>query len=503
MDKQRKHGGRNLRIFAVALASMLVGAAITYWGVAQGVKAHSGRVFAESPAATAPASTKAAIAGAESVQEAFRYVTDTVTPAVVEINVVEKVQRTQPDVPDDFPWNFFFDQPNGRSQKPRSYTQQGLGSGIIVRQSGRTVYVLTNAHVAGSASEISVTTNDQKKYKASLVGKDEKRDIALIKFSAERNAGFSVATLGDSSSVRVGDWAIAIGSPFGFVSSVTAGIVSAVHRSGGPEGNINDFIQTDASINPGNSGGALANIRGEVVGINTWIASQSGGNIGLGFAIPIDNVKKAIDDFISKGKVEDGWLGIGLDVPDEATAKELSADPKGAVVAASVVKGSPAYKGGILPGDVIQSVDGRAVSSAEEVQRLVAELPAGKGTAIQVQRQGRSLSLKVQIEARNDKLAADTKSYAPGLVVRSLRFDQIDQDALPKGVRGVFVASVADKSPADALGVQAQDIITEVNDKAVSSVGEFYAALSDPKESKVSFTIYRDGQTLSTAAYKK
>ena len=503
MFQERKSRSRNLRIFAVALASMLVGAAITYWGVSQGVKAKAGVVYAESPLAAAPAQAKAAISAAESVQEAFRYVTDAVTPAVVEINVVQTVQQTQPDLPDDFPWKFFFNQPDDKPQKPRSYTQQGLGSGIIVRQSGSTVYVLTNAHVAGSATEITVQTNDQKKYKATLVGKDTKRDIALVKFTADGSKGFGIASLGDSSAVRVGDWAIAIGSPYGFVSSVTTGIVSAVHRSGGPEGNINDFIQTDASINPGNSGGALVNIRGEVVGINTWIASQSGGNIGLGFAIPINNVKKAIDDFISKGKVEDGWLGIGLDAPDEATAKELSADSKAPVIAASVVKGSPAYKGGILPGDVLASINGQDVTGVEQVQLLVAELPAGKEAGIEVQRQGRSVKLQVGIEARDDKLAGDTKGYSPGLVVRSLKFDQLDQDALPKGVKGVFVAGVADKSPAAALGVQSQDIITAVNDKNVSSVGDFYAALDDPKSGKVSFTIYRDGQSLSTAAYSK
>jgi Do/DeqQ family serine protease len=504
MRFEKKNSARNLRIFALALASMLVGSALTYWGISQGVKGRASLVYAESPLAAAPAQAKAAIAGAESVQEAFRYVADAVTPSVVELDVVEKVQQSpQPELPDDFPWKFFFNQPDGRSQKPRSYTQQGLGSGIIVRQSGKTVYVLTNAHVAGQAVEISVTTNDQKKYKGTLVGKDEKRDIALVKFSAEGDKGFSVASLGDSSSVRVGDWAIAIGNPYGFVSSVTAGIVSAVHRSGGPEGNINDFIQTDASINPGNSGGALVNIRGEVVGINTWIASQSGGNIGLGFAIPIDNVKKAIDDFISKGKVEYGWLGIGLDAPDEATAKELSADAKGAVMASSVVKSSPAQKGGILPGDLIRSVNGQAVSGVEQVQRLVAELPVGKQVELEVLRQGRSLSLRVGIEVRDEKQSADGKAYSPGLVLRSLKFDQIDQDALPKGVRGVFVAGVAEKSPAAVLGVKEQDIITAVNEKAVSSVGEFYSALNDPKSSKVSFTIYREGQSLSTAAYSK
>jgi serine protease Do len=501
---ERKNGARGLRTIALVAASMLAGAGLVYWGISIGVKGRAGIVYAESPLAAAPAEAKAAIAGAESTQGAFRYVADVVTPSIVELNVVEKVQQPQqPDLPEDFPWNFFFDQPDGKSAKPRSYTQQGLGSGIIVRQAGRTVYVLTNAHVAGQAVDISVTTNDQKKHKASLVGKDEKRDIALVKFTADGDKGFSVASLGDSSAVRVGDWAIAIGNPYGFVSSVTAGIVSAVHRSGGPEGNINDFIQTDASINPGNSGGALVNIHGEVIGINTWIASQSGGNVGLGFAIPINNVKKAIDDFIATGKVAYGWLGIGLDTPDAATARELPAAPEGAVMASSVVKSSPAQKGGILPGDVLKKINGQAVTGVEQVQRLVAELPAGKQADIEVQRQGRVVDLRVGIEARDDKQGSDAKGYVPGLIVRSLRFDQIDQASLPKGVRGVFVADVADKSPAAVVGVEAEDIITEVNERPVSNVGDFYAALDDPKASKLSFTIYRDGETVSTASFSK
>jgi Do/DeqQ family serine protease len=473
-------------------------------GVSIGVSRSATLVRAETPQVAVPVQAKAAVAGAEATQEAFRYVADLVTPAIVELDVVEKVEQQAPQgVPEGFPWNYFFDQQGNGNSRPRSYTQQGLGSGIIVRQVGKTVYVLTNAHVAGSAIDITVTTNDQKKYKASLVGKDEKRDIALVKFNSEGDKGFSVATLGVSSSVRVGDWAIAIGNPYGYVSSVTAGIVSAVHRSGGPEGNINDFIQTDASINQGNSGGALVNIRGEVVGINTWIASQSGGSVGLGFAIPIDNVKKAIDDFITKGKVEYGWLGIGLDAPDAATAKELSAEASGAVLAASVIRASPAQKSGILPGDLLKSINGQAVTGVEQVQRLVAELPVGSQVAVQVLRQGKAVDLKVKIEALGDKSGSDAKGYFPGIVLRSLRFDQLNQEALPKGVRGVFVAGVADKSPAALAGVQAQDIITAVNDKPVSNAGEFYAALNDAKNGKVSFTVYRDGETLSTPAIAK
>ncbi len=237
--------------------------------------------------------------------------------------------------------------------------------------------------------------------------------------------------------------------------------------------------------------------------MNTWIASSTGGSIGLGFAIPINNVKKAIDDFITKGKVEYGWVGIGLDSPDKATAEELGADPKNAVIAASVFKGSPAEKGGVMPGDVILKVNGVSITGMEQLQRIVGDLPAGKSAAIDVLRSGKPQSLTVNIEVRKDSAAANDGNYFPGLIVRSLKFSDLDQDKLPKGVKGVFVLSVADKSPGSVVGLKPQDIITEVNDKAISTTKDFYAAVNDPSAKKVSFTVNRDGDTVSTLAYVK
>jgi Do/DeqQ family serine protease len=497
---------RNFFILNLVLVGVLLGAGITYFGISRAARAGalSGALIrAESPAAPIPANVKAALDQAEAVQNAFRYVADKVQPSIVEINVVEKVQSPKSSPQDQLPWRFFFNNPDdGSGQQQQPYTEKGLGSGIIVRQDGKTVYVLTNNHVAGSASEITVITHDEKEYKATLVGKDDRKDIALVKFQTDAQ-DISVASLGDSSSVRVGDWAIAIGSPLGLVSSVTAGIVSAVNRSGGPDGNINDFIQTDASINRGNSGGALVNIHGEVIGMNTWIASSTGGSIGLGFAIPINNMKKAIGDFISKGKIEYGWMGIGLDSLDKATADELGIDPKKAVIAASVFHASPADKGGILPGDAILKVNGEEIKGMEQLQRVVGDLPAGKSASISVLRGGKTVSLTVNIEIRKDSDAANESSYFPGFVVRSLKFEDLDQDKLPKGVKGVFVLSVTDKSPASIVGLKAQDIITEVNDKPVSNVKDFYAAVNDAGAKKLSFTVNRDGESVSTLAYVK
>jgi Do/DeqQ family serine protease len=506
MSFVKKLYSRNFFIFNLVLVGVLIGAGITYFGFSRGAKSSgmpSALLRAESPMAAAPAEVKAALAQAEAVQSAFRYVADKVQPSVVEINVVEKAQAPKSNPQDQLPWRFFFNNPDdGQGQPQQPYAEKGLGSGIIVRQDGKTVYVLTNNHVAGSASEITVIGHDEKEYKATLVGADAKRDIALVKFQTD-STDMAVATLGDSSAVRVGDWAIAIGSPLGLVSSVTAGIVSAVNRSGGPDGNINDFIQTDASINKGNSGGALVNIRGEVIGMNTWIASSTGGSIGLGFAIPINNIKKGIDDFISKGKIEYGWMGIGLDSLDKASAEELGADPKKAVIAASVFKGSPAEKGGMVPGDVILKVNGDEIKGMEQLQRLVGDLPAGKSASLEVLRGGKRQTLTVNIEVRKDSTASNEGNYFPGIIVRSLKFDELNADKLPKGVKGVIVLSVADKSPASIVGLKAQDIITEVNDKPVSTVKEFYAAVNDTGSKKLAFTVNRDGETVSTLAYVK
>jgi Do/DeqQ family serine protease len=497
---------RNFFILNLVLVGVLLGAGITYLGISQAARERglSGALIrAESPAAPLPANVKAALDQAEAVQNAFRYVADKVQPSIVEINIVETVQAPKSNPQDQLPWRFFFNNPNdGGGQPSQPNIEKGLGSGIIVKQDGKTVYVLTNNHVAGSASEITVITHDEKEYKATLVGKDDRKDIALVKFQTD-SQDIAVATLGDSSGVRVGDWAIAIGSPLGLVSSVTAGIVSAINRSGGPDGNINDFIQTDASINKGNSGGALVNIHGEVIGMNTWIASSTGGSIGLGFAIPINNVKKAINDFISKGKIEYGWMGIGLDSLDKASAEELGADPKKAVIAASVFRSSPADKGGVLPGDVVLKVNGEEIKGMEQLQRIVGDLPAGKAASISVLRNGKVVALTVNIEIRKSADAANDSGYFPGLIVRSLKYEELDQEKMPKGVKGVFVLSVADKSPASIVGLKAQDIVTEINDKPISSVKEFYAAVNDSGAKKLAFTVNRDGETVSTLAYVK
>ncbi|HRV29514.1 MAG TPA: trypsin-like peptidase domain-containing protein, partial [Spirochaetia bacterium] len=224
---------------------------------------------------------------AESLQNAFNEVAQHVIPSIVELRITAEAQTQIPTLP--FP--FFENIPKSAPEEV-----EGLGSGIIVRQDGKSVYVLTNNHVVDGAKTVLVKLWDDSEYTGKILGVDKRRDLAVVQFESQNPV--SVATLGNSDEIKVGDWAIAIGSPLGLSQSVTVGIVSAVNRNGGPDDNINDFIQTDAAINRGNSGGALVNIRGEVIGINTWIASPNGGNIGLGFSIPINNTKRVIETLI-------------------------------------------------------------------------------------------------------------------------------------------------------------------------------------------------------------
>ncbi len=491
----------------LVLVGLIAGFALAYTGFSRAAGSSSldaASALAETAPAPLPSDVKAALSQAEAVQAVFRYVAEKMKPSVVEIRVVERKTRETSPL-DQLPWRFNFpDQGEGEGGDSAPYYQQeGLGSGIIVRQDGKDVYVLTNFHVAGEATKITVVTSDEKEHEAELVGKgDSRRDIALVKFKSSDPV--SVAVLGDSSKVLVGDWAIAIGSPFGYVSSVTAGIVSAVGRdSGGPDDNISDFIQTDAAINRGNSGGPLVNIRGEVIGMNTWIASTTGGSNGLGFALPINNAKKAIGDLIEKGEYQSGWIGIGMSALDKATAAELGADPKKGAFVASVFKKSPADKAGVLPGDVVTKVNGQDIKGTEQLSRVVADLPLGKSAAVEVLRGGKTVKLSATIEKRDEKVASIDGNYFPGVIILSLKSEDLNQEKLPKGAKGVFVVNVSEKSPGSIVGLKAGDIITEVNEKPVASAMDFYRLVNDESAKKIAFTVNRDGETVTTLAYVK
>lgn len=437
----------------------------------------------------------------EALQESFREISSTLLPAVVEVDVTETRTVNAIDPFEDFR-RFFFGPDSGDDFAPRKkkYESKGLGSGVIVRRVGNTLYVLTNNHVAGEATKIIVKLNDTREFEAKLVGADARMDIALVSFESSDDS-IPVAALGDSDKVQTGDICFAMGAPLGFSQSVTQGIVSAKGRSGQGIKNINDFIQTDAAINQGNSGGPLVNIYGEVIGINTWIASQSGGSQGLGFSIPINNIKSAIDSFIETGKVVYGWLGVSLYAADDDYKKELGLDKKPGALVTQIFIGSPAQKAGIVIGDYITKVDGHDARDVEEVQRLVGRIPAGKSVPFVVIRNGKEANLTVKIEERTDKNSGENAKLWPGFAALPLTDEVRKEYEIESDVKGVLVAQVTKKSPAAALRLQDGDIITAVNGVKVKNLQEFYAELGKVTKS-VNFDVYNSGGTITTGTYK-
>lgn len=429
---------------------------------------------------------------AKAFQQRFRAVSAATIPVVVEVNVVSTV--TQPVISSPFD---FFGSPNGQIPQ-REIPQQGLGSGVIVRREGSTVYVLTNSHVAGEADEIEIVLNDGRSYEGTLVGNDSLMDLALVSFETDEQV--PIATLGDADSLAVGDWVFAVGNPLGYESTVTAGIVSAIGRDAGTTGlsGVTDYIQTDAAINRGNSGGPLVNIDGEVVGINTWIASGDGGSIGLGFAIPVNNARRAVDDFISTGEVAYSWLGVKIGTVSEAVADDLQVDSGTGALVYNVYQDGPAARSGIQPGDVIVSVNSRSISGSSELVRTVAALEPGEPAEFVIVRDGRQQTLSVRTARRSQDAGSNGQALWPGFSVVTLT-DQIRDQLTSSGrevarrTEGVVVVDVEDESAAADAGLRSGDVITEVNDEPVGAVDEFYRALRRADDD-AAFRVTRNGR---------
>jgi len=396
------------------------------------------------------------------------------SPSVVYIRVTA-VEKTTEEGPGFMPNPFgpggppFFGRPPFPLPPPGGGRRQGSGSGFMISKDG---IILTNNHVVEDAKEITVTLTDKSEYKAKVLGRDPKTDLAVIKIEPKRS--LPVATLGDSDSLQVGDWVMAIGNPFGLSNTVTAGIVSAKGRSLG-SGPYDDFIQTDASINPGNSGGPLFNENGEVVGINSAIFSQSGGNIGIGFAIPINLAKKLVPELEEHGSVTRGWLGVSIQkvTPELAGSLGLT-DSRGALVA-EVTSGSPAAKGGMERGDVIVGFNGKKVDESSALPRIVAETAVGKTVPVEVVRNGKTKTLSVTVARMAEETAAAENSPEGaqkskwGLALRELRPEERAELKLKDG-EGVLITGVLPDSPAAEAGVQEGDVIVEVNKTPVGSV---------------------------------
>jgi serine protease Do len=372
------------------------------------------------------------------------------------------------------PFQQFFQQFLGKI--PRTSQVHSLGSGFLIRADG---YIVTNNHVVADATDVKVKLADGREFRAKVVGRDEQTDLALVKIEA---TGLPGIPLGDSDKLQVGDPVMAIGNPFGLQGTVTTGIVSAIGRVIG-EGPYDNFIQTDASINPGNSGGPLVNTAGEVVGINTAIFSQSGGSVGIGFAIPINEAKTILPQLQAKGQVTRGWLGVGIQAVTPELVKALHLPKDEGALVAQVQANSPAAAAGLKPGDVIVEYEGHPVSRMAELPRLVAATPIGQSASLKVLRDGQPLTLTATIAEHPG--ATEAAPAAPareelGITVQPLTPALAQQLGVPDR-SGLVVTGVKDGGPAAEAGLQPGDVILQADRKPVSTGADLRKVLAEHK----------------------
>ncbi len=422
----------------------------------------------------------------------FADLADALEPAVVNIKVTKIEKTGMPDMEGpsgDMFKNFFGSMP----RMPEKFKSQGAGSGVIISPDG---IILTNNHVVDGASEIVVTLADKREYKAKVLGRDPKTDLAVVRL--EGKGPFRAAALGNSEGARVGEWVLAIGNPFGLSNTVTAGIISAKGRVIGA-GPYDDFIQTDAPINPGNSGGPLINMRGEVVGINTAIIPNGQ---GIGFAIPVNTAKTLLPELETKGKVTRGYLGVNIqNVTDDLAGSLNLKSAKGALVS-EVVESGPASKAGVKRGDVITSFAGKEIKDARGLSASVAATPVGHEVPLVVDRDGKELTLHVKI-ARLESSEAEAASEEPskgkwGMQLQELTPDLARQLGM-EGRTGVVVAGVEPGSPADNASVQSGDVILEVNRHPAKDIADVRKETEKAHNKSLLLLIQREGKSLYLA----
>ncbi|MDP2938972.1 MAG: trypsin-like peptidase domain-containing protein [Candidatus Omnitrophota bacterium] len=392
------------------------------------------------------------------------------------------------DFEDDF-FNRFFEDFFGNLPE-REYKQMGLGTGVIIDKDG---YILTNEHVIQDADKITVTLPDGREFKAEVKGTDSRSDLALVKIKADN---LPVAILGDSDLVKIGQWVVAIGNPFGYMihspePTVTAGVVSALHRSlprtTRRDRDYTDLIQTDAAINPGNSGGPLVNLKGEIIGINVAIFTTSGGYQGVGFAIPGNVAKKVVNRLIQGKKVVYGWLGVSVQELNEKLAEYFGLKEKQGVLVSGAIKDGPAEKAGIKNGDIILTFDGQRVNSVRDVLKLTGNTEVGKKVKLGILRDKKPLSVEVEIGERPQNLdnleeskpslgEPEVKQSFRGIAVQELTQDMIRQFDLEEK-QGVIITNIEPNSPADEAGLQIGDVITEINKQPIKTLPDYQLAI--------------------------
>jgi serine protease Do len=446
-----------------------------------------GRALATADESTPRSTTRDVGVGlAHQLSTAFEDVADLVRPSVVSVSTRRGVQTTgqqgsrQPQQPQqnpfqESPFGDFFDHffgPGGPQFGPgMPQPQEGLGSGFVVSKDG---YILTNAHVVEGADEITVRTNDERDLDAKLVGSDPQTDLAVLKVEDGKLAALE---LGDSDSLRVGQWVVAAGTPFGLSSSITSGIVSATGRSNLRIADYENFIQTDAAINPGNSGGPLLDLEGRVVGINTAIFSRSGGYMGIGFAIPINMARNVMNSLISDGKVTRGRLGAWIQDLDDDLAESFDYDSRAGVLIGDVDPDSPAGRAGLQSGDIVLEYDGEPVTKADDLRMRVAGTKPGEEVELEIYRDGKRKTIDVEIEElENETVAGDHPAaqldQGVGMTARTLTPEIAQQLGIEGDAKGAVVTEVEPFGPAADAGIRQGDVIVQVQNVPVRSAEE-------------------------------
>jgi serine protease Do len=508
MDKARYYlSQRAVRASVAVAASALLVAGATWHGLAANTSATTQPAAQAAPAAQgAPATSSRVLAGG---RDSYADVVKMVAPGVVTIRVEGRAQvrPTQFGDNEDMLRRFFGDQfgfpDQGRGQRgqrgPQTFKQRGLGSGVVVTGDG---YILTNNHVVDSADDIRVELIDGRSFKAKLVGADKPSDLALLKVDA---ANLPAVAVGNSDAVQVGDVVLAVGNPLGIGQTVTMGIISAKGRStGSGDGSYEDFLQTDAPINHGNSGGALVNLKGELVGINSQIVSQSDGNIGIGFAIPANMARHVMDDLRKDGRVRRAQLGISIQPMTSDLAESLGMKQVNGVIVSAVTPDSAADRAGVKRGDVITTFNGQPVQDYNSLRNRVADLAPGSSATVGIVRDGSEKTLNVKLdEAAVSRTARDRDTAdgsedkaALGISVAPLTPDVAAEAKLPRNARGVVVQDVNPDGRAADAGIQAGDIILEVNRQPVQSVEEMRAAVRKSADRPTLLLVNRDGHDI-------
>lgn len=436
------------------------------------------------------AAAKEQLKTARDLSQAFQDVARAVRPSVVNVRSVQRIeiQRTPTLIPfferfpgdDRFGRGFlerFFGGREQAPERPQEFVRRGVGTGVIVSRDG---YIVTNNHVVRDASSITVTLSDNRSFDAKIVGTDEKTDLAVLKINA---SDLYPADLGDSDSLSVGEWVLAVGNPFGLTHTVTAGIISATGRANVGIADYEDFIQTDAAINPGNSGGPLVSLDGKVIGINTAIATRTGTYEGIGFAIPSNMVRQVVDAIVKEGKVVRGWLGVAIQNLTDDLAASFRFEGREGVLVGDVTPGGPAERAGVRPEDIIVRYNGRKVSDVNQLRNLVAATRPGEKVELEVFRDGRGQTLRVEVGelASGQAMAANVGAEPSdlGLTVETLTPQVAEALNLRRAERGALVTHVQPESPAERCGLARGDVIIAVGDEPIEDAGELRKALSE------------------------